>query len=59
MVQAQLEDGEYTVVASHDEYGEGQEDVVIEGMDEEVTVVLGDEEAENDLDDDDDDDDAL
>lgn len=40
VVEAQLADGQYTVMAEHEEYDQGQEDVEIAGMDEEVTIEL-------------------
>ncbi len=37
---AELMDGEYTVYAEHDDYGEGYEEVEIAGEDEEVVITL-------------------
>ena len=42
MVEADVEDGEYTVVAEHDnEDDDAEADVEIDGADEEVTVAFG------------------
>ena len=40
MVEADVEDGEYTVIAEHDE-DDAEVDVEIDGADEEITVAFG------------------